>query len=435
MLQSMIRAFANIIKDRMYRLPVSLQQIIDSKSPPSSDLHCGTHPSYQEFITGLDQFRVQQLPTDMKQFDCEIARNWVRWWPWLKYGLEAYRIFETESHPSLQIIHTVHTCAAPVISVLSIILSSSSTSPKRKTQASLACKIFVSPEFVELLSLAWVVAIIQPDIRRSIAQLLEDTMIESLLDADTLCAFASHFDTCCRRITGKPFIGLWRHHISTVVQETDDNIIIDDKVHLFLLLLRIPGNEASVFLNKANIVMKYLDRLWTHIMDLEDLDLTTVGTEIYSPIEIRIRCIDSLLGCYLVWLSGGARWVVVALDHNLIRMVEKTCRFLDGVRKQGSRKSAMRLVTTLRRIVEGVHRYKAYHAVARRVTRNLIRCAKRRSTLPRLRLGEGHKDKALGEAWRILKGEFHDTEAQIMRKALWRSAICMHCWNDGVSLV
>ncbi|KAE9386586.1 hypothetical protein BT96DRAFT_948997 [Gymnopus androsaceus JB14] len=160
--------------------------------------------------------------------------------------------------------------------------------------------------------------------------------------------------------------------------------------------LRVPGNQASVFLDKAKVAMDYLGRLWELSMDH---DINVEGSDLCSSTEIRIRCINSILSCYLVWLSGGAHWVAAALDYDLILMVAKTCHFLDGVRDSnlGCETATRAAVITLRELVQSVHRYKAYHAVSRCVNGNLA--------------WTGRDYIAFQAAWDELKHGFYVTDA------------------------
>lgn len=409
---------------------MSLRQIIGSGPPSSLNLHRAIPSIYQDFITELEQFNLQQLPADLKQFDCEIALNWGRWWPWLKCGLTSNRIFETESSPSSQSILRALACALPVLSALTRILT---FSPKRETQASLACRIFDSSEFIDLLSLAWAVAVIQPHSQQYVMHMLEDTRIEQLLDQRTLRAFARQFDAYCFKLTGKSFVDLWEDRIASVVDK-DESSVVNHEIYLYLQLLRVPGNQANVFLDEANVAMGYSRRLWTLLMDLK---INVVGSDPCSSTELRIRCINSVLRCYLIWLSGGARWIVSALDHDVLSMVVRTCRFLEDVRDGlGCETVTLTAVILLREVVQSVHSYKAYHAVSRRVKGNLAWHAKLFNielSIAPLQLRAGHDDVALQEAWDELKHEFYVTDACVLRKALWDSARLLHCFYEQAS--
>ncbi|KAE9387018.1 hypothetical protein BT96DRAFT_948681 [Gymnopus androsaceus JB14] len=185
-------------------------------------------------------------------------------------------------------------------------------------------------------------------------QMLEDTKIEQLVDRRSLRAFARQFDASCLKITGKSFVDLWKHRIASVVEDHNDLSSVDgQEIYLFLQLLRVPGNQASVFLDKASIAMDYSGQLWALLMDL----------------EIRV-----------VGWGTATRAAVI----------------------------------TLRELVQSVHSYKAYHAVSRRVKGNLIQCAKlveRKLSVASLRLRAGRDDVALQEAWDQLKREFYITDA------------------------
>ncbi|KAE9394156.1 hypothetical protein BT96DRAFT_943383 [Gymnopus androsaceus JB14] len=247
-----------------------IRQIIDSGSPLSLDLHHNIPSTFQDFILEMEQFCIQQLAADLKQFDCKIGGSG---------GLD-------------------------------------------------------------LLSLAWVVAIIQPRTRPYVMQMLKDTKIEQLVDKCSLRAFARQFDACCLKITA----------------------------------LHVPGNQASVFLDKASVAMDYSGRLWALLMDL----------------EIRV----------------------------------------DGV---GCGTAICAAVITLRELVQSVHSYKVYHAVSRHVKGNLIQCVKlveRKLSVASLQLRAGRDNVALQEAWEQLKREFYITDACVLRRALWDSARLLHCSYD-----
>ncbi|KAE9382971.1 hypothetical protein BT96DRAFT_951737 [Gymnopus androsaceus JB14] len=409
-------AHSMLVLDPRYdalRLPLSLQSIIDSGSPSTLDIQNNIPSRFREFITELERFAVSERPTDLKAFDCAVAFNWRRWWPWLECALQTNRIFEhAESNLSPEIIDRAFACTIPVLSALTRVLCFSST---RATQSTLACKILDSSNFQELLSLAWVVAITQPhspEYVTVVTQMLEMTKLELLVDNGRLHAFATQFEACCLKITGKCFVKLWKHRVTAMVEDDDAlSSVTGQQVYLLLQLLRVPGNRANLYLDKANVAMKCLGHLWVFLMDHE-----IEGSELCSSTEIRIRCINSLSSCYLVWLSGGARWVAAALDRDLILMVAKTCHFLDGVRDsdQGCEIATRTAVITLRELVQRVHSYKAYHAVSRRVKSNLSWCAKRvdsELSVTPLRLRAGCEDVSLQEAWDALKREFYVTHA------------------------
>lgn len=413
----------------MYKISSSLQRIIDSGSPPIMDIHSDISPIFDEFIKELEQL---SIPADheIKEFDCAIASKWKRLWPWIECALKTNRIFEAESLPSSQaVIDRAFACSIPALSVLTRILSFSSA---RATQSSLICQILNSSGFKELLSLAWVVAIIQPHTRyvTAVTQMLETTRLECSIDKGRMDDFVGQFGAYCLTLTGKSFFELLQQQVSAMVE--DDASVHGQQVYLLLQLLR--ANTALLDLTEADIVMKRLKPLWRLLMDRESI---IMGSELCSSPEIRIRCIDSLLSCYLIWVSGGARWIVVALDHDFIAKVAQTCDFLDRIRDNVGCETATRAaLNTILQLVQRVHSYKAYHSVSRRVKSNLDWCMEgygRTASVAPLRLRTGDVDDAVQHAWHTLAQEFRVPEAIIMRRALLTCSKLYLCASKEVN--
>lgn len=144
----------------MYKLPLSLQHIIYIGDPSTLDLNSDIPSTFQEYIMELQLFSMQKKLANLIELDCVIAFDWKRWWPWLACALELNHVFECKSHLSPQVIQKAFICATPALLSLTQILSFSSMA--RETQSNLACKIVDSSNFNELISLAWVVALIYP---------------------------------------------------------------------------------------------------------------------------------------------------------------------------------------------------------------------------------------------------------------------------------
>ncbi|KAH7881589.1 uncharacterized protein C8R40DRAFT_1065233 [Lentinula edodes] len=410
--------------------------IINAYSPPSLDLHRGIPLEFWEFIRELDQLRSQRLPSDLKEFDCAVAANWKRLWPWMRRLLEANRVFEHQGHPSAEVIDRAFFCVKAVLSVLTQIFSSSSS--VRVTQSSLACKIFDSPNFAELLPLAWAVAVIHPlhqDYVDEVMQMLDGTSLQKLVNSHRLESLAKQLEACCTTITGNS-LDHWIHLANDKCLQFIRNSSLVNGLQTYLLLLlvdEVPGNSFHLYLKKANTAMTCLDHLTKYLMNPE---VSILGSALYSPNQIRIKCINAALRCYQIWLAGGARWVAAVLNHNLIFMVMKICDFLEGVRDDdiGCENATRATLATICELLLCIRRYKPYFSVSHRIKLNLDLCEKRifqkslRLTLVRIRASP--PDIALRNEWQMLQLEFYVKDALALRRASWDCARLLHCSFD-----
>ncbi|KAJ3885293.1 hypothetical protein GG344DRAFT_82872 [Lentinula edodes] len=367
------------------------QHIINSYFPPPLDLHKDIPLTFWEFIREIDQLCSQRLPSDLKEFNCAVATNWKRLWPWMRCLLEANRVFEHQGHPSAELINRAFFCVKAVLSVLTQIFSSSTSSSIRLTQSSLVCKIFDSSHFTELLSLAWAVAVIHPqrqDYFDEVVQMLNGTNLQGLVDSHRLEYLARQLEVACSKITGESF-DHWIHLASVECAEFNRNssLINGPQTYLLLQLVNeVPGNSLHRYLKKANTAMTFI-----------------LGSNLSSPNQI----------------PGGARWVAAVLDHNLIFLVIKIRDFLEGVRDN-----------------DGIRHYKPYFSVSHRIKLNLDLCEKRFAwkslRLALVRIRASLPDIALQNEWQIFQLKFYVKDALALRRASWDCARLSHCSFDQI---
>ncbi|KAJ3873652.1 hypothetical protein F5051DRAFT_431999 [Lentinula edodes] len=416
----------------MYKFPLSFQSIIDSCSPPPAlDLHKDIPPVYQNLIQEMDQLHLQQLPSDLGEFDCAVAAKWKRLWPWLRQLLEANRIFEYHKYPSPEIIDRVFRCVQAVLSILTRIFAFSSF---RVTQSSLVRKIFDSPGFAELLPLAWTVAIIHPQHQGyvgEVTQMLDRAKFRKLVDNHRLGSIAKQLEVYFAKITSES-IDHWIHRVTF---DRNLSLINGPQMFLFLQLLsEIPGNSVHIYLNKANGIMTSLGHLIDCLTNRRKIFVS--GSDLLSSDQIRIECINAALGCYQIWLSGGARWVAAVLDHNLIFMAAKIRDFLEGIRDDdaGCENATCSTLVAICELFQHVRRYKPYFSVSHRVKLNLDLCEKRivrkNLSVALVRLRESCPDIALQDEWHMLRHEFYVKDAFALRRTSWDCARLLHCSFD-----
>ncbi|KAJ3899396.1 hypothetical protein F5879DRAFT_993825 [Lentinula edodes] len=412
------------------------KHIINTYIPPPLDVHRDIPLKFREFIRELDQLRSQRLPSDLKEFDCAVAANWKRLWPWMKRLLEANRVFEHNRHPSAEFIDRAFFCVKAVLSVLTQIFSFSSS--VRVTQSSLACKIFDSSDFAELLPLAWAVAVIHPmhqDYVDEVMQMLDGTNFLDLVDSNRLEHVARQLEACCTKITDKS-LAHWIHiaNLDCLQFNHDLSLVNGPQTYLLLQLVNeVPGNSFHLYLKQADTAMTLLNHLTKH---LTNPSVSILGSALYSPSQIRIKCINAVLRCYKIWLAGGARWVAAVLNHHLIFMMVKIRDFLEGLRDNdlGCENATRATLATICELFQCIRRYKPYFAVSHRIKLNLDLCEKRisqkslRSTLVRFR--ESPSDIALRNEWQLLQLEFYVKDALILRRASWDCARLSHCSFD-----
>ncbi|KAJ3850078.1 hypothetical protein EV368DRAFT_66911 [Lentinula lateritia] len=245
------------------------------------------------------------------------------------------------------------------------------------TQSSLVRKIFDSPGFAELLPLAWTVAIIHPQHQGyvgEVTQMLDRAKFRKLVDNHRLGSIAKQLEVYFAKITSES-IDHWIHRVTF---DRNLSLINGPQMFLFLQLLsEIPGNSVHIYLNKANGIMTSLGHLIDCLTNRRKIFVS--GSDLLSSDQIRIKCINTVLGCYQIWLSGGARWVAAVLDHNLIFMAAKICDFLKGIRDDdaGCENATCSTLVAICELFQHVRRYKPYFSVSHRVKLNLDLCEKR----------------------------------------------------------
>ncbi|KAJ4486726.1 hypothetical protein C8J55DRAFT_558752 [Lentinula edodes] len=416
----------------MYKFPLSFQSIIDSCSPPPAlDLHKDIPPVYQNLIQEMDQLHLQQPPSDLGEFDYAVAAKWKQLWPWLRRLLEANRIFEYQKYPSPEIIDRVFRCVQAVLSILTRIFAFSSF---RVTQSSLVRKIFDSSGFAELLPLAWTVAIIHPQHQGyvgEVMQMLGRAKFRKLVDNHRLGSIAKQLEVYCAKITSES-IDHWIHRVTF-----DHNLSLINGPQMLLLLQllsEIPGNSVHIYLNKANGTMTSLGHLIECLTNRRKI--LVLGSDLLFSDQIRIQCINAALGCYQIWLSGGARWVAAVLDHNLIFMAAKIRDFLEGVRDNdaGCENATCSTLVAICELFQHVRRYKPYFSVSHRVKLNLDLCEKRiiqkNLSVALVRLRESCPDIAFQDEWHMLRLKFYVKDAFALRRTSWDCARLLHCSFD-----
>ncbi|KAJ4469656.1 hypothetical protein C8R41DRAFT_870957 [Lentinula lateritia] len=304
----------------------------------------------------------------------------------------------------------------------------------RVTQSSLVCKIFDSSGFAELLPLAWTVAIIHPQHQGyvgEVTRMLGRAKFRRLVDNHRLGSIAKQLEVYFAKITSES-IDHWIHRVTF-----DHNLSLINGPQMLLLLQilsEIPGNSVHIYLNKANGTMASLGHLIECLTNRRKIFVS--GSDLLSSDQICIQCINAALGCYQIWLSGGARWVAAVLDHNLIFMAAKIRDFLEGVRDDdaGCENATCSTLVAICELFQHVRRYKPYFLVSHRVKLNLDLCEKRivrkNLSVALVRLRESCPDIAFQDEWHMLRLEFYVKDAFALRRTSWDCARLLHCSFD-----